>query len=347
VGCLKFQLDILADPIYTASLSDPGNIAVMHAFVDMIDFTGAKFTDAVRQYLQTFRLPGEAQKIDRFVLKFAERYIANNPSTVFANADTAYILAFSVIMLNTDAHNPNLKSKRMTKAEFVKNNRGINDGQDLPEELLAEIYDEIQKNEIKMKDEIELAPPPQATGLASTIANVGRDLQREAYVLQSEGMVNKTEALFKSLVKQQRRGAKGGDLFYSASHLEHVKPMFEVAWMPFLAAISAPMQESDDMNVVVICLDGFKQAIKVAGIFDLELERNAFVSTLSKFTLLNNLAEMKPKHIEAVKALLDIAISDGDRLKGSWRDVLTCVSQLERMQLISSGIDVPELNRRR
>jgi brefeldin A-inhibited guanine nucleotide-exchange protein len=56
---------------------------------------------------------------------------------------------------------------------------------------------------------------------------------------------------------------------------------------------------------------------------------------------------MKPKHIEAVKALLDIAISDGDRLKGSWRDVLTCVSQLERMQLISSGIDVPELNRRR
>jgi len=313
----------------------------------MIDFTGLTFTEAVRQYLQSFRLPGEAQKIDRFMLKFAERYIANNPSTEFANADTAYILAFSVILLNTDAHNPNMKTKRMSRAEFIKNNRGINDGQSLPEDFLTEIYEEIQKNEIKMKDEVELAPAPQPTGLASTIANVGRDLQREAYVLQSEGMVNKTEALFKSLVKQQRRAAKGSDLFYSASHLEHVKPMFEVAWMPLLAAISGPMQESEDMNVIVICLDGFKQAIRIAGLFDLELERSAFVSTLAKFTLLNNLAEMKAKHIEAVKALLDIAISDGDNLKASWRDVLTCVSQLERMQLISSGIDVPELNRRK
>jgi brefeldin A-inhibited guanine nucleotide-exchange protein len=319
----------------------------MHAFVDMMDFSDSKFTEAVRQYLQSFRLPGEAQKIDRFVLKFAERYIANNPSTEFKNADTAYILAFSVIMLNTDAHNKNMKQKRMTKAEFVKNNRGINDGQDLPEDFLGEIYDEIQNNEIKMKDEIEIAPAPQATGLASTLANVGRDLQKEAYVLQSEGMVNKTEALFKTLVKQQRQGAKGSDLFYVASHLEHVKPMFEVAWMPFLAAISGPMQQSDDMNVVLICLEGFKQAIRIAGLFDLELERNAFVSTLAKFTLLNNLTEMKAKHVEAVKTLLDIAISDGDRLKGSWKDVLTCVSQLERMQLISSGIDVPELNRRR
>lgn len=322
------------------------NIAVMHAFVDSMDFASLNFVDAVRQYLQSFRLPGEAQKIDRFMLKFAERYIADNTSTPFANADTAYVLAFSVIMLNTDAHNKNLKQKRMSKAEFVKNNRGINDGQDLPEELLSEVYDEIQNNEIKMRDEVELAPTPQPTGLASTLANVGRDLQREAYVLQSEGIVNKTEAMFKTLVKQQRRAGKDGDLFFSASHLEHVRPMFEVAWMPFLAALSAPMQESEDMNVILLCLDGFKAAIKVAGFFDMDLERNAFVSTLAKFTLLDNLAEMRAKHVEAIKTLLDIAISDGDHLRTSWREVLTCVSQLERMQLISSGIDVPELYRR-
>lgn len=326
--------------------ADEANVAVMHAFVDMMDFTGFKFTDAVRTYLQSFRLPGEAQKIDRFMLKFAERYIANNPSTVFANADTAYVLAFSVIMLNTDAHNKNLKTKRMSKTEFVKNNRGINDGHDLPEDFLNDIYDEIQNNEIKMKDEVQTDVAPPTSGLASTLANVGRDLQREAYVLQSEGMVNKTEAIFKNLVKQQRRAGKDGDLFYSASHLDHVRPMFEVAWMPFLAAISGPMQETDDMTTVSKCLEGFKHAIRIAGLFDLDLERNAFVSTLAKFTLLSNLSEMKPKHIEAMKTLLDIAVTDGDRLRGSWRDVLTCVSQLERMQLISSGIDVPQLNRR-
>lgn len=166
----------------------------MHAFVDLLDFRNMSFTDAVRTYLQSFRLPGEAQKIDRFVLKFAERYIAGNPKTEFANADTAYILAFSVIMLNTDAHNPNFgKNKRMTKAEFVKNNRGINDGKNLPEEFLSDVYDEIQANEIKMKDEVAAPQVAAAPGLANTIANVGRDLQKEAYVLQSEGMTNRSE----------------------------------------------------------------------------------------------------------------------------------------------------------
>lgn len=317
----------------------------MHAFVDMLDFTALSFTEAVRLYLQAFRLPGEAQKIDRFMLKFAERYIANNPDTVFANADTAYILAFSVIMLNTDAHNKNLaKAKRMSKADFIKNNRGINDGKDLPEAMLSDVYDEIQTNEIKMKDEVEAAPVSATNvgGLANTIANVGRDLQKEAYVLQSEGMASKTEALFKSLLKSQRRATSSSDMFHSASHLEHVKPMFAIAWMPFLAALSGSLQETEDMNVVLLCLDGFKHSIRIAGLFDMELERNAFVSTLAKFTLLNNLAEMRPKHVEAIKTLLDIAISDGNNLRGSWRQVLTCVSQLERMQMISSGLDIPD-----
>ena len=58
----------------------------MHAFVDFLDFRGLEFVDALRVFLQAFRLPGESQKIDRFMLKFAERYIAGNPQTIFANA---------------------------------------------------------------------------------------------------------------------------------------------------------------------------------------------------------------------------------------------------------------------
>ncbi|KAL7423231.1 guanine nucleotide exchange protein for ADP-robosylation factor [Cryptotrichosporon argae] len=317
---------------------DEANVATMHAFVDMLEFTGLNFTDALRMYLQTFRLPGEAQKIDRFMLKFAERYIQQNPSTHFANAGTAYVLAFSVIMLNTDAHNKNLKTKRMTKPEFVKNNRGIDDGKDLPEEFLGELYDEIQSNEIKMKDEVEAAP---ATG---ALAAVGRDLQREAYFAQSETMANKTEAMLKAMVRQQRRGVtRGAEQFYSASRLEHVRFMFEVAWMPFLAGISGPLQETDAMDVVELCLDGLRAAIRIVCLFDMELERNAFVTTLAKFTFLNNLGEMRPKNMEAIKSLLDIALTDGNHLKASWKDVLTCVSQLERMQLISSGMDVPDM----
>ena len=106
--------------------------------------------------------------------------------------DTAYVLAYSVILLNTDAHNPQVK-RRMTKADFIKNNRGINDNNDLPEEFLSGIYDEIVTNEIRMKDEVEAAIIATGPGLANALANVGRDLQKEAYVMQSNGMATKTE----------------------------------------------------------------------------------------------------------------------------------------------------------
>ncbi|CAE6512865.1 unnamed protein product [Rhizoctonia solani] len=314
------------------------NIAIMHAFVDLIDFTGLTFVEALRAFLQSFRLPGEAQKIDRFMLKFAARYIAQNPQSVFKDADPAYVLGYSVIMLNTDAYNPQVK-KRMTKTDFIKNNRGINDGSDLPEEMLSEIFDDIQSKEIRMKDEegaiaLQSINAP-STGLVGAIANVGRDLAKEAYVMQTTGMANKTEALLKTMMRSQRKGNSASDQFFSASHFVHVRPMFEVAWMPFIAGLST-MQNTDDMELIVLCLDGFKLAIRIACFFDLELERNAFVTTLAKFTFLNNLGEMKTKNMEATKALLDVAVSDGNHLRGSWHAVLTCVSQLERMALIGS-----------
>jgi Sec7 domain len=53
----------------------------------------------------TKRLPGEAQKIDRIVEAFAARFCECNPEA-YASADGAYLLAFAIIMLNTDAHNP-------------------------------------------------------------------------------------------------------------------------------------------------------------------------------------------------------------------------------------------------
>ncbi|KAF5331712.1 hypothetical protein D9611_007702 [Ephemerocybe angulata] len=316
---------------------DPQNVAIMHHFVDILDFSGLAFVDALRAFLQKFRLPGESQKIDRFVLKFAERYIEHNPKIAFVNAETAYVLSYSVIMLNTDHYNPQVKN-RMTKQDFIKNNRGINDGTDLPEEMLSEIFDDIDSNEIRMEDEIEAKILQQgSTGLANALSGVGRDLQKEAYILQTSGMSNKTEAMFRNL-----RSSHRSDQFFSASHTIHVRAMLEVAWMAFLAGLSGPLQESEEQEIVELCLDGFKNAIRIACFFDLELQRNAFVTTLGKFTFLNNLGEMKAKNMDAIRALLDVAVSDGNNLKGSWKDVLTCVSQLEHMQLIGTGVDLPD-----
>lgn len=85
-------------------------LSVMHAYVDLDDYTGMNIDDALRKLLGRFKLPGEAQKIDRIVEKFAARYCSDNPGR-FRNADGAYMLGFSIIMLNTDAHHPSAERK--------------------------------------------------------------------------------------------------------------------------------------------------------------------------------------------------------------------------------------------
>ena len=47
-------------------------IAVMHAWIDGDDYRGMPIDLALRHLLDQFRLPGEAQKIDRIMEKFAE-----------------------------------------------------------------------------------------------------------------------------------------------------------------------------------------------------------------------------------------------------------------------------------
>jgi hypothetical protein len=76
---------------------------------------GVACSGACRTFLSGFRLPGEAQKIDRLMEKFAERYVSCN-ADAFKSADVAYVLAYSVILLNTDAHNPQVKNKMSKQA---------------------------------------------------------------------------------------------------------------------------------------------------------------------------------------------------------------------------------------
>ncbi|KIM48047.1 hypothetical protein M413DRAFT_219231 [Hebeloma cylindrosporum] len=66
-------------------------------------------------------LPRETQQIDRVMEAFAFRYTQCNPN-VFISEDHPYILAFSLIMLHTDAFNPSNKRK-MTKADYIKNTK--------------------------------------------------------------------------------------------------------------------------------------------------------------------------------------------------------------------------------
>lgn len=77
--------------------------------------------------------------------------------------------------------------------------------------------------------------------------------------------------------------------------------MIEVCWAPMLAAFSVPLDQSDDEVVIGHCLEGFRCAIHVTAAMSMKTHRDAFVTSLAKFTSLHSPADIKQKNINAIK----------------------------------------------
>ncbi|XP_063369960.1 IQ motif and SEC7 domain-containing protein 1 isoform X1 [Cydia amplana] len=137
---------------YLGNLQNQFNMAVLECFVTELDLSGMAVDVALRRYQAHFRLPGEAQKIERLVEAFARRYCVCNTDFVqrLRTQDTIFVLAFAIIMLNTDLHTPNLKPEaRMSLDDFVRNLRGIDDCGDIDRDMLAGIYERVKSSEFR------------------------------------------------------------------------------------------------------------------------------------------------------------------------------------------------------
>ena len=208
--------------------------------------------------------------------KFAERFCKQNPH-VFPAADTAFILGFSVIMLNTDLHNPAIKpERRMTKEGFIRNNSGICDGKNLPDEFLIGIYERIQRSPISLKEDdvAREKADTQSGGTREFFFGSNQEAEvivktRETKFLQErDQIVRNTEMI----LQQQRRkvSSKPSKQLTSSKHTnnnnanaapvvkflrtsdalkdDYVTPMFEVTWGPALAVFSTAIEGANDAS---------------------------------------------------------------------------------------------------
>lgn len=322
---------------------EQSNILIMRAFIDSFDFSDIDFVPALRSLLKTFRLPGEAQKIDRIVEKFADRYCETN-TEVFANADAAYTLAFSVILLNTDQHSPQIKH-RMQLSDFIRNNRGINDNGDFPNEFLETVFEDIKNNEIIMEEE-------HAGNVAQITMSWGAgditDKQRmEHYNKEIAHVTKKTRQLMATY------NDRSMEPFRKASGNELARPFFGIHCWAMVAVLSTLLGtcpdigkdwgesrkddtelDFSDIPAAYLCLQGFAAGIKLACIFRMETERDAFVASLSQLTHLTHLTDFSMKNLRALRLLLAIGVLYGEYLTSSWIYILKAVSLQERLRTL-------------
>uniref|UniRef100_A0A0G4G318 SEC7 domain-containing protein n=1 Tax=Chromera velia CCMP2878 TaxID=1169474 RepID=A0A0G4G318_9ALVE len=304
----------------------PMNKRVLYALVDALNFQSLELDSAIRKFLAAFRLPGEAQKIDRMMEKFAEKYCRDNPGR-FNSADVCYVLSFALIMLHTDAHSKEIKPERkMTKNDFCSNNRGIDDGKDLPREYLEELYDRVVAEEWVMEDD-----QAQMDKMESAQAAARRKF--ELFMKETQGIINKST----QMIKRKDKKTRGYIVANRGDHLEYVKFLFETASWPLLATFSVLLETEDNNEVALFCLEGVKRCIVIAGRLRLDTERESFVGALSRLTNLHSSTarEAKERNIEAIKHLIWLGLHEGDFLMESWRDVLSCVSHLDRLQIVN------------
>jgi hypothetical protein len=94
-------------------------------------------------------MAGEAQVIDRVLEEFCKQYYQSLPADTFIkDSGVLHTFSYAIIMLHTDIHKPMVVDK-MTPEGFIKNVKGVNNGENLPDGFLREIYANLKSNEMK------------------------------------------------------------------------------------------------------------------------------------------------------------------------------------------------------
>ena len=345
------SVGVVSDPITAAELSwfltqaegldktvvgdflgerDELNLAVLKAFAESFDFSGMQIDDALRYFLSKFRLPGESQKIDRiteaFAIRYYDQHVGETNQGIFHSSDAVHILTFSVIMLNTDLHNPQNK-KRMTLEEFIRNNRGINENkvtkksEDIPKELLTSIYSNIQTNEIKLN---------------------------ETAVAKSKGP-RSAESWEKEIMGVAKAHPEYVD-WATARGLEG--EMFAGVWGPVLAGALAAAESAWTFQQLHLPMQTLDAAAALASKHGLSAPLDHLLTHLVTLTTIpsmagnnvHSLAETlgsSPKAQSSLAALSKIAREYGDAVREGWSAIVTVVVVLHTAGLLELHPEAP------
>lgn len=296
-------------------ISKKENKSVLNCFVHSFDLKDMRIDQALRLYLESFRLPGEAPLISLLLEKFAEHWHDSN-GRPFASADAAFTLAYAVIMLNVDQHNYNVKRQNnpMTVDEFKRNLKKVNGGADFDQGMLDEIYASIKGEEIVM--------PAEQTGLV------------------------KDNYLWKVLL---RRGV-GPESFYlkvgnSGEFVD--KELAEEAWAPIISALCRAYDKAPDNSLQRRVAEAFHRCASISAHYGMTSDLDTLIVSLCKFTGLATGGEPDQVVLQlggsnkcqfAARTLFKITHIHGDAIRASWKNIIDCLQSLYKARLLPKSL---------
>ncbi|KJY01313.1 sec7 domain-containing protein [Zymoseptoria brevis] len=233
-------------------ISKKSNEPILDAFMDLFDFKDHRIDEALRQLLNSFRLPGEAALIARIVTVFSTKYFEVAKPEHIEDIDSVFVLTYAIIMLNTDQYNPNVKGQnRMKFEDFAKNLRGVNGGKsDFDQGLLQEIYDAIKSREIVLPEEHE---------------------NKHAF-----------EHAWKELLVKT---ATAEDLVICETNL-YDADMFSATWRPIIATLNYVFVSATEDAVFQRVIAGYNQCAQIAAKYEISECLDYIILSLAKISSL-------------------------------------------------------------
>ncbi|BAF13966.1 Os04g0117300, partial [Oryza sativa Japonica Group] len=203
--------------------------------------------------------------------------------------------------------------KKMSEDDFIRNNRAINAGKDLPREYLSELFHSISGNAITVFS--------QASAAAEMTPTRWADL-----VKRSRAIDPFTPCDFKHKLTRE---------------------VFVTVSGPAVATLAAIFDYTDDEDILNQCVEGLISVARIAR-YGLEDVLDELLCCLCKFTtLLNPYAtteetlftfsnELKPRM--ATLALFTITNRFGESVRGAWKNVVDCLLKLKRLKLLPPSL---------
>uniref|UniRef100_A0A8C8DCB5 Golgi-specific brefeldin A-resistance guanine nucleotide exchange factor 1 n=1 Tax=Oncorhynchus tshawytscha TaxID=74940 RepID=A0A8C8DCB5_ONCTS len=293
-------------------ISDRKYMELLDSFVNTFTFRGLRIDEALRLYLEAFRLPGEAPVIHRLLETFTDTWHKVNGSPFMTN-DAGFALAYAVIMLNTDQHNNNVRKQNipMTIEQFKKNLKGVNGNTDFDQDMLEDIYNAIKNEEIVMPDE--------QSGLV-----------KENYVW--------------NVLLHRGATSEGVFLHVPAGSYDH--DLFTMTWGPTIAALSYVFDKSLDDTIIQKAIAGFRKCAMISAHYGFSDVFDNLIISLCKFTTLSSESvENLPtvfgsngKAQIAAKTMFHLAHRHGDILREGWKNIMDSMLQLFRAELLPKAM---------
>ncbi|XP_020603212.1 Golgi-specific brefeldin A-resistance guanine nucleotide exchange factor 1-like [Orbicella faveolata] len=294
-------------------IGDKKNSRILEAFVRSFHFHDLRVDEALRSFLESYRLPGESPVIEHIMEFFSKQFYESNPEP-YANKDAVFTLCYAVIMLNVDQHNSNIKQQKpMTCEDFKRNLRRTNGNGDFKASMLEEVYHAIRNEEIVM--------PSERSG--------------------------KIKENYEWKVLLRRSSTPEGKYIHGLGS-SFDQDLFLIIWGPAVAALSYVYDNGLEKSVAQKAILGFRKCALISAHYSLSDVFDNLVISLCKFTTLlipPESGESLPvsfgrnlKSQQSARTLFALAHRHGDILREGWKNIMDCMLQLFKAKMLPKSM---------